>query len=156
MSFGQLPYLFKTKPKINYKQTKKSPSPQGSVCLCLLLLFWFQDDVWAERVTGGKVTRKATKHEQFKGWKTVLCFQTLAKYRLLTCMPLDRTHCSLNFMDSEWDANMGGGRAINLLTLIQSWTLKYVHELFLKESKAELLSPVFEYWKSFVILEKHS
>lgn len=76
--------------------------------------------MWAEGVTGGKVTRKATKHEQFKSWKTVLCSQTPAKYRLLTCMPLDRTHCSLNFMDSEWDANTSGGRVINLLILIQS------------------------------------
>lgn len=53
-------------------------------------------------------------------------------------------------MYSEWDADMGGGKAINLLTFIQSQTWKSVHELFLKESKAELLAAVFEYWKSYL------
>lgn len=60
LSFGKLPSFFKTKPKINYNKIKKSPSSQGSPCLCLLVLFWFQADVWAQRVIGGKVTRQAT------------------------------------------------------------------------------------------------
>lgn len=87
----------------------------------------------------------------------MLCFWTLTKYRLLTCMAQDSTQSSLNFIYSEWDADMCWERAyINLLTFIQSQTWKSVHELFLKESKAELLAAGFEYWKSFIILEKHS
>lgn len=35
-----------------------------------------------------------TRHEQFKGWKPVLPFHTLAKYRLFTSMAHDSTHCS--------------------------------------------------------------
>lgn len=59
-------------------------------------------------------------------------------------------------MYSEWDADICWGRGINLLTFIQSYTWKSAHELFLKESKAELLEAVFEYWKSFITLEKQS
>lgn len=50
--------------------------------------------------------------------KTVLCFQTLAKYSLLTCT--DSTQCSVHFKCSEWDADADWGRAVNLLTFIES------------------------------------
>lgn len=48
------------------------------------------------------------------------------------------------FMYSELDTDMGGGRAIHLLTFIQAWTWKSVHKFFLKENKAELQRAGFE------------
>lgn len=57
--FGKLPSLLETKLKISYKQTK-TISKFTRKSLPLLLLFWFQADIWAQRVIEGKVRIEAT------------------------------------------------------------------------------------------------
>lgn len=139
--------------KTNKRTSKSTRKPLSFVCYCCFgfrLMYGLKGALRAKLQDRLPHNASRTKHEQFKGWKPVLPFQTLAKYRLFTSMAHDSTHCSPTFMYSEWDADMGGGRAIYLLSLIQSWTWKSVHKLFLKESKEELQRAGFEYCTSYL------
>lgn len=99
-----------------------------------------------------------TKHEQFKGWKPVLPFHTLAKYRLFTCMAHDSTHCSPTFMYPEWDADTGRGESNTSINLYSELNMKISAQALFERKQGRTAKSWF--WilniLSFITLENQS